>query len=98
VAEIPALELGIIKGIQVVESPNGVAGKQQLLADMRADKTCAAGDQEVHELNGWNQPRSQRGCQACPIQEKGRGRLVPRITATILPVSGPRVAVPLSPS
>ena len=48
VAEVALLEARVVEGIKVVERPDGVAGMQQPLADMRADKARAARDQEIH--------------------------------------------------
>ena len=48
VAEVALLEARVVEGIEVVERPDRVAGMQQPLADVRADETGAAGDQEVH--------------------------------------------------
>ena len=48
VADVGLLELRIVKSIQIVESPNRVAGKKQRLANMRADKPCPARHQEIH--------------------------------------------------
>src|SRR5882672_905114 len=48
VSNVGLLELRIVKSIQIVESPNRVAGKKQRLANMRADKTCPARHQEIH--------------------------------------------------
>ena len=48
VAEIAPLELRVIKRVEVVERPDGVAVAQEPFANVRADEARAAGDQKVH--------------------------------------------------
>ena len=48
VAEVALLEARVVEGIQVIERPDRVAGMQQALANMRANKAGAAGNQEIH--------------------------------------------------
>ena len=46
--QIALLEAGIVEIIQIIEGPDGVAGQQQSLAKVRANKACAAGYEEIH--------------------------------------------------
>jgi len=46
--QILALELRIVKVVEVVECPDRVAVAQQMLTDMGADEARAAGDQKIH--------------------------------------------------
>ena len=48
VAEVPAFELRVVKRVEVIEGPDGVAVMQQPFADMRTDEAGAAGDQKIH--------------------------------------------------
>src|SRR5947208_8718673 len=47
-SQIRALEVGIVKLVQVIESPDRMAAIQQFLTDVRPNKTCTAGNQEIH--------------------------------------------------
>src|ERR1017187_330685 len=48
VAEVPALELRVVKRVEVIECPDRVAVVQEPFADMRTDEASPAGDQKVH--------------------------------------------------
>ena len=47
-AEVAALDLRIVKIVQVIEGPDAVAVAQQAFADVRADEARAAGDEKIH--------------------------------------------------
>ncbi len=47
-AEVPLLEGGVVKWIQVIQRPDGMTLLQQSLADMRSDKSRAARHQKIH--------------------------------------------------
>ena len=47
-AEVAALELRVVKIVEVVERPDGMAVAQEPFANVRADETRAAGDQKIH--------------------------------------------------
>ncbi len=47
-AKIAPLDGDVVKGIQVVQRPNGVARLQQPLANVRPDKARAARNQKIH--------------------------------------------------
>ncbi len=47
-AEVPFLEGRVVKRIQVIQRPDGMAHLQQSLADMRADESRAARHQKIH--------------------------------------------------
>ena len=46
--KIAALDLRVVKIVQIVESPDAVAVAQKALADVRADEARAAGDEKIH--------------------------------------------------
>jgi len=48
VPKVGALELRVVKIVQVVEGPDGMTIAQQPFADVRTDETGAAGDQKIH--------------------------------------------------
>src|SRR5205085_11769882 len=48
VANVGLLDPRIVKVVQIVEGPDRVAVAQQPFADVVADESCAAGDQEIH--------------------------------------------------
>ena len=48
VAEVPAFELRVVKRVEVIERPDGVAVAQQPFADVGTNETRAAGDQKIH--------------------------------------------------
>jgi len=56
-ADIGALELRIVKVIELVECPDGMAVVQEAFANVRADEARAAGDEKVHgtKLNRWGE-------------------------------------------
>ena len=64
-AKVSAFELGSVEGVQVVESPDGMAVLKQSFADMGADETGAAGDQKIHQKRR-DQPRKLGGSQGSP--------------------------------
>ena len=47
-AQIGALDLRVVKVVEVVERPDRVARVEQSLANMRADEARAAGDEKIH--------------------------------------------------
>lgn len=49
--KIAPFDRRIVKRVKIVEGPNGVAGTQQSLANMRANKPGATSDQKIHEGN-----------------------------------------------
>jgi hypothetical protein len=49
IAEIRALELWIVKVVQVVKRPDAMAVAQESFANVRTDETRAAGDEKVHD-------------------------------------------------
>src|SRR6266498_4632507 len=48
VAQVGAFDLRVVEGVEVIESPNGMAGIEQSLAEVRPNETCPASDQEIH--------------------------------------------------
>ena len=48
VAEIALLDLGVVKIVQIIESPDLVALAEKAFADMRANEARTAGDEKVH--------------------------------------------------
>jgi len=48
VTEVGALELRIVKIVQVIERPDAVAVAEQPFAHVRADEARAAGDEKIH--------------------------------------------------
>jgi hypothetical protein len=42
-------ELGIVKGVEVIESPNRMTLLEEPLTNMRADEARTASDKEIHE-------------------------------------------------
>ena len=48
IAEVGLLDLRVVKIVEIVEDPNGVAVAQQAVAHVIADESGAAGDQEIH--------------------------------------------------
>ena len=49
VAEIGALDLRIVKAVQIIKRPNAMAIAEQAFANVRADETRAAGDEKIHD-------------------------------------------------
>jgi hypothetical protein len=49
IVEIPAFEFRVVEIIKVIERPDGVPIVQQPFANVRTDKTRAAGDQKIHD-------------------------------------------------
>jgi hypothetical protein len=47
-AQVLLFEGGVVKRIQIVESPDCMAHLQQTLAEVRSNETRAAGDQKIH--------------------------------------------------
>ena len=47
-AKVRLLDARAVEIIEIVQCPDRVAGPEQLLANMRANKTGAAGDEDVH--------------------------------------------------
>jgi hypothetical protein len=60
-ANIAAFEFRVVKGIQIVKGPDGVPRAKQLLANVRSNKPCAAGYQEIHPRNLTKHSRACRG-------------------------------------
>jgi len=48
VAQVALLEARVVEGIEVIKRPDGMAGMEQALADMRANEAGAARDKEIH--------------------------------------------------
>ncbi len=46
--EIALLEFGVVEIVEVVQRPDGMAGVQQALANVRANEAGAAGHEEIH--------------------------------------------------
>ena len=65
-AEVSPLQPRIVEVVEVVKSPDCMAETQQTLANMRTDKTSAAGNQKVHIATLPDQPGGCRGPPLCP--------------------------------
>src|SRR5215472_3973637 len=56
--EVAALDLRVVKVVQIVESPDLVAVAEETFADVRANEAGAAGDQKIHGRKLAGQTRS----------------------------------------
>jgi hypothetical protein len=61
-AEVAAFQAGVVESVEVVEGPDGVAGMEEALANMRANETGTASNQEIH---GGRLSDQRGGCRGC---------------------------------
>jgi len=63
VVEVALFEARVVEIVEVIEGPDGMAGMEEALAEMRADEAGATGDQEIH---AGTLAEVEQGCRGPP--------------------------------
>src|SRR5947207_385310 len=62
--QVPPLEFRRVKTVQIIKCPYRMAGLQQMLANVRPNKSCSTGNEKIHDCDQAHQPKNTPKCQA----------------------------------